>query len=185
MIKPPVYISGDLPDGQFPELAECYLIWNEKRGDRFAPSWLELDFFAFPVNMIPCCYLVDVTQSRGMWFDFRYRFVGAAVSAVERWDYTGKSVDDLQPPELAPVVRAQFEEFAANPKPSFFTIQEMEMAPLKSDKQIYGGLRLPLSSNGLTMDQFIVFSHFERDQKDLKIYFDELIASYKKEEPPV
>ena len=183
MIKPPVYINGDLPDDQFPELAECYQIWEAKRGDRFAPSWLELDFFSFPVNMIPYCYLVDVCRGGRGWLDFRYRFIGAAVSVVEGRNYTEKSVDDLQPPELAAEVRAEFEKFAKKAKPTFFMIQEMEMAPLKSEKQIYGGLRLPLSSDGVTMDQFIVFSHFERDPKVLRIYFDELIASYKKEEP--
>jgi len=184
MKNPPLYVNGDLPDDQFPELTECYQIWNEKRGDRFAPSWRELDFFAFPVNMIPYCYLVDVRRSPGGWIDFRYRFVGAAVSAIEGRNYTDKSVDDLQPPELGPEVRIQFEAFIKNAKPVFFMIQEMGMAPLKKGKQIYGGLRLPLSSDGLTIDQFIVFSHFERDPKEIKIYFDELITSYKNEEPP-
>ena len=179
MIKPPVYINVDSPDDQFPELAECYQIWEAKRGDRFAPSWRELDFFSFPMKIIPYCYLVDVQP--GARLGFRYRFVGTTVCDIEGRDYTGQSVDDLLPPELAPAVRAQFEEFAANPIPTFFMIQEMEMVPQKSGKQIYGGLRLPLSSDGLTMDQFIVFSHFEREQRELRMYFDDLISKYMKD----
>lgn len=183
MTKPPVYINSDTPTDTPAELVECFQIWDAKRGDRFAPSWSELDFFAFPINMIPYCYLVDVRRGAEERPDFCFRFIGAAVNIVEGRNYTGKFVDDLLPPELAPVVRAQYEAFTARAKPVFFRIEKLEMAPIKSDKQIYDGVRLPLSSDGLTMDQFIVFSSFERDPKGLKINFDDLVASYGNYEP--
>lgn len=180
MVNPPTYVRGDLSADRFPGLTKCLDIWEEKRGNRFAPKWRDLDFFAFPLEMIPYLYLVDIHADP---LDFRYRFMGTAICEVEGRDYTGLSVDDVQPPELAPAIRKQFEAFTNDPKPTFFMIQEQTPDWSKGSQKIYGGLRLPLSSDGITMDQFVVIGQFEREQRELEEYFNELISSYENKPP--
>ena len=175
MINPPTYIHAELDAEQFPELAECYDIWNEKRGDRFAPSWQELDFFAFPVRMIPYLYLIDVQTDP---LDFRYRFIGTAICNIEGRDYTGLSVDDIQPPELAPEIRKEFENVYKAQKPVFYMIQEQDYTRSQSAKKIMAGVRLPLSSDGASVDQVVVINRFEQKTQEMKKYIERLITSY-------
>lgn len=178
MIKEPIIYTSDTLDAErFPKLAEFRQIWDAKRGDRFAPAWRELDFSAFPPSIIPYMYLLDVSRDP---LDFRYRFLGTAVCEIEGQDPTGKSVDEVRPLELAHLARTQFENFTDDPKPTFFMMQEQEDGQLTLGRQIYGGLRLPLSSDGVTMDQFVVLSHFEQQTHELRDYFSKLTASYEK-----
>ena len=67
----PEYSIAPLSGELFPDLYECQEIWDRVRGERFAPSWSELDFLSFPINMISSLYLVDVLTAP---LDFRYNF---------------------------------------------------------------------------------------------------------------
>lgn len=169
MIKPPIFINCELDTEKFTDLAEFQRIWDEVRGDRFAPSWKELGFQAFPTRFIPFMFLVDVQTGP---LDFKYRFIGTAICKIEGIEYTGKSVDDIQYPELAVAARERFEALYNDPRPTFFMMQEQEVNRSKMRTRVYGGLRLPLSSDGVSMNQFVVLCHFEQTHPELRDYFD-------------
>ncbi len=172
-INYPTYEADDFDPGLYPELKACLDIWNEKRGDRFAPSWDQLGFLAFPPDLIARMILVDIIPEP---LDFRYRFFGTVFCDLEGYDLTGKSVDDYQPPKAAKLTRERFEAFYRDPKPTFYVMSNGEEKNSGKEFSIYIGLRLPLSNDGQTMNQFLGVAQLGNDKKVIKEYFDSLVT---------
>lgn len=171
-LLPPVYTHDDQDTDRYPDLTLCLEIWKEKTGDRFAPAWSELEFLAFPADLIPQMYLVDVTSDPP---DFRYRFFGTEIRDGEGQDLTGKSVDDMQPPGLAAIAREAYENYCTDPKPTFFRICEMNEAGDDLGREIIYGLRLPFSDDGKSMDHFLVIAKFPVGFSEIQQYYEMLI----------
>jgi len=168
--KLPVYVTSRFDRDRFPRLVEFRQIWEEARGDRFAPSWRDLDFGAFPPGMLPYMYLIDVLKDP---YRFRYRFVGTKVCDLEGQDYTNKFVHDLQPSTLAAAAVREFLKFTRNPEPVFFMMLADKNDPDQRLYRVYGGARLPLSDDGETLSQIVSLAHFERDDSNIRDHFFE------------
>jgi len=140
------------------------------RGQRFAPSWRDFDFLAFPPKLIPCMYVVDILSDP---LDFRYRFIGTKVVEMEGREYTGFSVDDLPFQGSEKAVRASFENFMKNPVPTFFA--SSEFITKDTATTLYCGLRLPLSEDGKSVDKIVCLAHFVENTHDLCQYIQTLI----------
>ena len=166
----PKYVTTRFDEDRFPRLAEFRRIWDAARSDRFAPSWRDLNFDAFPSDMLPYMYLVDVLKDP---YRFRYRFVGTKVCDLEGRDYTNKFVHDLQPSTLAAAAVREFLKFTRNPKPVFFMMLADKDDPSQRLYRVYGGARLPLSDDGENLTQIIALAQFERDNVDIRDHFFE------------
>ncbi len=151
-------------------LDHFHRIWDLARGEHFAPRWRDLNFDAFPAKMLPYMYLVDVLREP---FRFQYRFIGTRVCELEGWDYTNKFVHDLKPEKLGIAVAEEFKKFAEDPKPVFFMMMADEEANTEGLYRVYGGVRLPLSNDGVNLTHIISLAQFERDNKDLRDCFYE------------
>lgn len=169
-IKLPVYVQSQFDKDRFPVIDKFRHIWDDARRDRFAPSWRDLNFEAFPTAMLPYMYLVDVLRDP---YRFRYRFIGTRICELEGRDYTNKFVHDLRPSTLAAAAVNEFRTFAKNPKPVFFMMVADEDGDRENLYRVYGGARLPLSDDGKTLSQIIALAQFERENTDLKDLFFE------------
>jgi len=164
-VTPLRYLNAPPDEQRFPDFAEFKRVWDGVRGERFAPKWRELGFLAFPVRLIPQMMLVDALNDPR---DFRYRFIGTYYSELHGYDYTGHSIDDLKPAEFAKAAREQFEMICADPKPTHYFLQGSDS---HGDPVTMVGIRLPLSDDGVTVNQLVSLSHHETDRKILEGYF--------------
>lgn len=171
MAENPTYVSEGIDPELFPDLKSCLDIWNIARGERFAPSWNELGFAAFPDEVIARSILVDIRTEP---LDFLYRFFGSVFCDIEGYDMTGKSVDDYQPPESAVITRNRLEAFYDKGEPEFYIMREGSTSP-EERTDIYIGVRLPLSSDGETIDQFFGVAQIGDNRAHIKEYLDDLI----------
>lgn len=169
----PIYARGRFDEERFPLLDQFRQIWSAARANRFAPSWRDLDFHAFPPAMLPYMYLIDVLREPCR---FRYRFIGTKVCELEGQDYTNKFVHDLRPSTLAAAALSEFKKFAENPQPVFFMMVADENDTDQRLYRVYGGARLPLSDDGETLTQIIALAQFERDNAALKDHFYEMTS---------
>lgn len=138
--------SGALRSADFDFL---YRLWLAKRGDKLAPSRAAFD----PAELraiLPRLLMIDVVQDP---LDFRYRLAGTMTYELHGQELTGKSITALRPPEFVATLWADLRELAETAQPQLvlldFTNQE-------GYHRVYHVLRLPLSSDGKTIDIILV-----------------------------
>ena len=170
----PIYICEQFDMDRFPVMSQFHQIWETARDGRFAPSWKDLDFSSFPVEIIPYMYLIDVLQEP---LRFRYRFIGTKVCELEGQDYTNRFVHDLQPSTLASAANCEFKKLAKNPKPVFFMMVANKDEYRRYLYGVYGGVRLPLSNDGKTLNQIIALAQFGHEDEELVKHFHESDSS--------
>jgi hypothetical protein len=58
-------VSTFLPAEETPiaEHREALRIWNEKRGDRLAPAWREVELTDFPLSLLRYTAVTDLTEN--------------------------------------------------------------------------------------------------------------------------
>ena len=127
--------------------------WKDLCGPQFAPSWSDFRLDLLDPKVIPWCNVVDVI---GEGKDFRYRFWGTSRHRCQSQDMTGKSVDDLTPHELAAAVRAEYHVVLMRRKPVWF---DNRVIIYRQQDLGFQFLRLPLSSDGTTIDHILGISH--------------------------
>jgi hypothetical protein len=140
-----------------PSFKLIFNIWNELRGERFAPSWREIDLMEFPLDQVPRCVVVDVKPDQG---EFIYRFWGTKVTDLHHQDLTGKCVRDLDPPEIAEVLHKQYHKTCDAKAPTLFVNHVSSLHGTMTEEVI---LRLPLSSDGENVNQIICAFDFGKD----------------------
>lgn len=172
--RKPIYICEQIDTERFPVMSQFLKIWETARDGRFAPSWKDLNFSSFPIEIIPYMYLIDVLQDP---VRFRYRFIGTKVCELEGQDYTNRFVHDLQPSTLASAANCEFRKFARNPQPVFFMMVANIDAYRRYLYSVYGGMRLPLSDDGKTLNQIISLAQFGHENEELLKRFHETVPS--------
>ena len=170
----PIYLCEQIDRNRFPVMSQFHQIWEAARDGRFAPSWKELEFSSFPAKIIPYMYLIDVQQEPAR---FKYRFIGTKVCELEGQDYTNRFVHDLQPRALASAAVCEFRKFAKNPKPVFFMMVANKAGHRRYLYDVYGGVRLPLSNDGKTLNQIIALAQFGHENEELIKHFYETDSS--------
>lgn len=145
-----IYETVEFDAERYPNLARFLKIWDGYRGDRFAPSWNDIDLLDFAPTLIPYIFIVDVDQISKEFF---FRFVGTKVVEIEGKDYTGCKASDLQWSGGEASIQANYEAFITDPKPIFYVVKAMNLVKQYTD--IYAGLRLPISSDGVSVDKFL------------------------------
>jgi hypothetical protein len=152
----------DLNDHSFPNLRKTCEYWSAKRdaAGTIAPAWPDINLLDLPTELLPKICVVDVQQDP---LDFTYRYWGTAITSLHHYDLSGKSVHSLTPPEYAQCIWDQYSVVCSTMQPQTFIIE----IPLDSGYfTFYIALRLPLSSDGKTIDKILAAEDFgnERDQ---------------------
>jgi hypothetical protein len=153
-------MTDPLPDSdallaeiQDERLRRLYRYWNEKRGTRRYPARRDIDplDFAYVLGHI---MLVDVTHDP---LRFRFRLYGSALldrnSAV---DMTGKYLDEHARPAFRAYLRAEWTDTVTHGAPTHGFFDRL----IDDEIRKFEVLRLPLSSDGTTIDMLLVCAVF-------------------------
>lgn len=140
--------------------------WDGLRGGRFAPAWGEFQLIDLPAAIIPYMRVTDVIDGGR---DFVYRFWGTGLSFVRAFDRTGMRLAGIDSPRTATALseyRRVIEEKA--PLARVYDAR----AHLHGTSLHAPCIRLPLSSDGETVDKIACYTDFETDSADWRQYFD-------------
>lgn len=140
--------------------------WDGLRGGRFAPAWGAFQLIDLPAAIIPYMRVADVIDGGA---DFRYRFWGTGLSFVRALDRTGKRLSAIDSPRTP----AALEEYRriVREKRGFASVYDAR-THLPGAGLHAPCIRLPLSSDGETVDKIACYTDFETDSADWRQYFD-------------
>jgi len=133
-----------------------------------APSWSDFNLLDLPSDLLPRICVVDVTHDP---LDFSYRYWGTAITGLHHYDLSGKSVKSLTPPDYAQCVWEQYNAVYTTGQPQSFLTE----VPLDGGyNAFYVATRLPLSSDGETIDKIATAEDYGKERDQLRILFDML-----------
>ena len=149
-----------------PDFVKIYDLWDELRGEKFAPPWSKVELIKFPLRRIPYCVVVDVIPDP---LDFVYRFWGTKITNLHRKDMTGQSVRQIGSPEAGETLYQQYAKALATRSPTAFVNQLTSASGMFTEELI---LRLPLSSDGEQINHFICVFDFGQDSNAYRKYLE-------------
>jgi hypothetical protein len=129
-------------------LRRLYLYWDEKRAGRHFPARRDID----PVDIafiLGWVMLIDVTHNP---LRFRFRLHGSEMGARLGRDLTGRYVDEHPRPELGRHMYKAWSEVVSKARPMHGFYDDT----LDNRLVRFESLRLPLSSDGQTIDMLLV-----------------------------
>lgn len=151
------------PDNMECHFAEALNSWETARGDRFASSLKEFDYFSLPTDLIPGMMIVDLLEpGHFMPEKTKYRFYGTKLVSVMNQELTGKSVFDYRPVEAREVLMPQYDAVMEQRGPVLY----LNIVPRSGG--ILGAftlLRLPLSNDGERISNIVTFTCIEREPR--------------------
>lgn len=139
---------------QRPRLRRLLDYWQAKRGSRAMPARADIDPLDFPW-LLGNISLTDVLPgAKGP----RYRFRLIGTRAVQRFGYdpTGIWIDDLPEPAYRRHILAAYDELLRRRIP---LVEQLDMM-IDERMHDYEILRLPLSTDGVTIDMILLASDF-------------------------
>jgi hypothetical protein len=140
---------------QRPRLQRLLDYWHVRRGERRLPSRGDLDPLDFPW-LLGNISLAEVLRDSAGNLRFRLRLVGTR--AVERFGYdpTGRFIDELPEPDYRDRLRLKFNELVRRGVP---LVEQLDMV-IDERRHVYEILRLPLASDGETVDMIMLAADF-------------------------
>ena len=120
----------------------AYQYWLDKRGDRFASGWDEIELMDFPPDVIPSIAVADVDPDT---FEVKYRFWGTLLTQLHSADLTGKSASALTPPALGGFTENAYIKLCKEQKPPLDVKEYFNKQELRGREMV---LRMPLSNDG-------------------------------------
>lgn len=134
-------------------LRRLYRYWTTKRGTRRFPARRDIDplDFAYVLGHV---MLIDVAHNP---LRFRFRLYGSALlDRHQAMDMTGKDLEEHPRPEFRNYLRAEWADTIARAAPSHGFFDRL----VDDDVRNFESLRLPLSSDGETIDMLLVCAVF-------------------------
>jgi hypothetical protein len=154
----------DLAEMTLPALRRVYDYWNAKKGGRLAPARRDID----PVDLrevLSRTALFDI--ARDPWV-FRYRLAGTDTGLIHGTELTGRSIDTLRPAAFVELLRDDLIALATTGRPQFVRI---EFTNQQGAPRGYHVLRLPLASDGATVDMVLIVTDYGADRQGLTEIF--------------
>jgi len=153
---------------KFPLLHGVFEYWNEKRGDKNAPHYEQINLIELPPEVISRSVVVDVLPEGP---DFICRFWGTNVVNSTGQELTGKSIKDLSPKSLS---EKSYESYSQVYKTRLPIVERTygKAFSVESDELF---LRLPMSSNGVDVD--VILTAVEIQPKDSEAFKEHMAQS--------
>ena len=146
-------------------------VWDDLRGDRFAPPWRTTDLLRLPSRVIPYIAVADVLRDPE---DYVYRFWGTGHFDVKGEDLTGCSVRCQKPPALGQILFSEYQLVVARRSPQAF---RHDLRPDPDRASLWQEtLRLPLSADGVNVTQVLSFADWRTRAENWKELFDDVAA---------
>lgn len=136
-----------------PHLVRLWQYWNERRGDRLGPRRAEID----PAEIRDLLPGILIIEPVGDPPRFRYRLSGTASDEIHGRAITGTMVDMLSPPSFATQLGEALNRLLADGRPQ---LSDFLFTNAEGHRRRYQALRLPLSEDGGTVSQILVFATF-------------------------
>ena len=133
-----------------PDLAAAYAYWKNLTCNTIAPSWEQFDLFRLPPIILPTTAVCDIEKELG---SSTFRFWGSRLSAVQGQDMTGRRMDELMPLNHRENIIAAHERVVRERQPNASCHGQRELGGIKKAQLV---LRLPLSSDGETVDKTVI-----------------------------
>ena len=163
--------SIDVGDHRFQGLGAVLAYWDDRRGGRLAPAWDDINLIELPPALIPRMCVIDVVPEP---LEFRYRFWGTQITGMHHYDLTGRSVRNLTPAAYADAIFQQYAAVMEERAPRAFITE----VPLDDGRvTFYATIRLPLSSDGTTIDKLMSAEEYGDEKRSLERVFESLGAA--------
>jgi len=139
--------------------------WHDLRAERFAPSWKEFDLIALGGKSAARAIVVDILSAP---LRIKYRFWGTANIRAKGLDMTGRFLDDF-PLVRQSVAREEYKRVISERRPMAFKDKLVLPETGRKVTQFKAAfnqvmVRLPLSSDGETVDHIVSLANWERNQ---------------------
>jgi hypothetical protein len=157
-----------LRDPNYPDLAEAFGYWEEKRGARFAPARGDIEPLDL-VQVLPRVMLADVTYDP---VEFRYRLSGTGIARIHGAEPTGLRPRDLEPAEYGALIDRHYRQCVAERRPLLHLI----ILDATHRSRAYARLLLPLSNDGEHVNMLMAIDSANQDARELKNYFARYVA---------
>lgn len=131
-------------------LRRLYVYWNDKRGPRPFPARRDIDplEFAYVLGWVA---LLDVSYSP---MRFRFRLYGSELAHRIGLDLTGTYADQHPNREFATMLQQGWQEVVDRREPAAARYDRL----VDNRKQPWQAVRMPLSSDGTTIDMLLAAS---------------------------
>jgi len=162
------YVSREVPLEEIFD-SECrvlYEYWDNLRGERFAPSWQDFDLPSLSRGISANLRVVDVLDDGA---DFFYRYWGTGMVSMCKSEQSGKRLSEIPGPRTAEL----FVEYRTvfNSREPLAIIHDARWADEHIDL-IAPAIRLPLSSDGETVDKVLTFTDPRGREKEWSALFE-------------
>lgn len=134
-------------------LRELYRYWNELRGNRFAPSYAEVDPVAIP-GLLPYLLVTQVEEAES-GRRYRYRLCGAEVEQSFGCSMRGRYIDDLMQGRYRDYILGLYDRLVDQGSP-IYTVSVYYNRTHHTKR-----LMLPLSRDGKTVDMVLSGQTFQ------------------------
>ena len=133
-----------------PDLAAIYAYWKSLKCNSIAPSWDQFDLFLLPPIILPTTAVCDIEKELG---SSTFRFWGSHLTPVQGQDMTGRRMDEMMPLNHRLNIFAAHERVVRERHPNASCHGRRELGGIAKAQLV---LRLPLSSDGETVDKTVV-----------------------------
>lgn len=148
-----------IENNPLPVFDEILAYWHACRGERFAPSWTDINLMALPPQVLPFTIVVDI-QSPPQ--PILYRYYGSGIAKNHGFEMTNRTSDDIEPEQLRKHILSQYAIIIEARAPRLFATDIYVKHGLRLQDLV---LRLPLSGDGETVTNVItVEQHWNKDQ---------------------
>ena len=155
---------------EWPDFKVSLDYWSDTCGEQI-PSWAAFDLMAIPARLIPSVFVADYDRQKD---DLKFRFWGTTQVSVFHLDVTGKYASDFYEVGLFGPLRDAFDTMVQSKEP----ILQISKITTDHKQEIFvPTLRLPLSTDGQTVDGIICINEFGADKRALETFFDKLDLS--------
>ena len=149
------------PDVLPATLKAALTYWQSLPNDGIAPSWAQFDLMGLPYTLIPTTAVIDIADEIR---HSTFRFWGSRLSLTQGHDMTGRSLGDLSPPTRRDSIIKAHKWVVRNRLPSTSSLGHDEQGEYI---RMQIALRLPLSSDGETVDKIVVCVDYSAEARRL------------------
>tara|TARA_R110000772_G_scaffold73216_8_gene159947 strand:+ start:9094 stop:9621 length:528 start_codon:yes stop_codon:yes gene_type:complete len=163
------FTSREVPISDVRETG-CGLVhryWDGRRGARFAPAWGDFRLIDLAGHIIPYMRVADVIDGGR---DFKYRFWGTGLGAVHALDRTGVRLSEVDSPRTLTALE-EFQRVVS--QKTCLALVYRAQGGLDRRSLHAPSIRLPLSSDGETVDKIVCYTDFDIDAHEWRRFFEE------------
>ncbi len=152
------------------DLRDLFVYWDRLRDDAFAPAWNQFSWDLVPDELVRQAAVVEVRRNP---LDFVYSYWGDGRKDMQGGDYTGKSVRDFRPKQIAEKAIIEYTEVMVQ---RLALCVKTLLAHNDDDSIDYSFLRLPFSDDGNKVNHILGVGLYDKSAKQKANDFYETLS---------